>query len=254
MVNIIEAELNEEIEDRQPSPRPVADELHIRHVMAILSHEFRSPLAAIRSAIDVATLAEGGDAEWAIGVVDRQSAYLVRLVDSLLEASRLTLGKARLDKCQCDARAVIDSGIEAVRPLICARRHELTIDCHGDLSLRADPARLQQIVVNLLTNAAKYTPYGGHIWLHARRSGPELILFVRDTGIGIPPETLKSMFELFSQDPRSLHHSEGGLGVGLAIVRCLAEMHGGSVSAESDGIGKGSKFTITLPAGVELLD
>jgi len=254
MVDTIPAELNEEFPARQPARETLAEDLHIRHVVAVLSHEFRTPLAAIRSAVELAAMPGASDAEWAIDIVDRQSAYLVRLVDALLETSRLTLGKERLNRCRCDASAIIQCAIEAAQPLIFARCHELTTEYHGDLKIHADPARLQQIVVNLLTNAAKYTPAGGHIWLHACRSGAELIIFVRDTGIGIPRDRLGSIFDLFSQEERSLHRSQGGLGVGLTIVRCLAELHGGSVTAESEGTGKGSKFTVTLPARVERLD
>jgi signal transduction histidine kinase len=230
------------------------DEPQVSNLFAVLAHEFRNPLSAIRNALDVARLSGGADAEWAIAVVDRQSSHLVRLVEDLLEASRLARGKARLDRRVLDVATVLDSAIETARPLICARRHQLETAYSRQLKIRADGARLQQIVINLLTNAAKYTPAGGDIRLLACRMGTEVIISVRDTGVGIPPERLSAMFEPFTQCGHTLHRSEGGLGLGLSIVRSLAEMHGGTVVAKSDGIGKGCEFTVKLPAGAEALE
>ena len=217
--------------------------------LAMLAHELRNPLAAIRNALEVARLSDAreGDAEWARSVVDRQSEQLARLVDDLLDVSRLTLDKVRLERKNVDAGAILDRAVEAIRPLISERRHELTTAYDGDLTVNADPVRLEQIVANLLTNAAKYTPPGGHIWLNARRLENQVAISVRDNGIGIPPEKLPAMFELFTQGERSLDRSEGGLGLGLTIVRNLAEMHGGAATARSEGMGKGCEFTVVLP-------
>lgn len=218
--------------------------------LAMLAHELRNPVAAIRHALEVAKLSESseGDTEWAKGVVDRQSAQLGRLVDDLLDVSRLSLGKVRLDRRNIDVAAILDRAVEATRPLISERKHELSTAYDGDLAVHADPARLEQIVTNLLTNAAKYTPAGGSIRLTARRTDTNVIISVKDTGLGISPEKLPAMFELFTQGQRSLDRSEGGLGLGLTIVRNLAEMHGGAVTARSEGVGKGCEFTVTLPA------
>ncbi len=218
--------------------------------LAMLAHELRNPLAAIRNALEVTKLAEGdeGDVEWAKGVVDRQSSHLARLVDDLLDVSRLTLGKVRLERRNLNAALILDRAVEEVRSLISERKHELTTAYEGDLTVYADPARLEQIVANLLTNAAKYTPTGGRIWLNALRVDTEVKISVKDTGIGISRTKLPAMFELFVQGERSLDRNEGGLGLGLTIVRNLTEMHGGTVVAQSDGIGKGSKFTVSLPA------
>ena len=181
-------------------------------------------------------------------VINRQVRHLARLVDDLLDVSRITRGKIQLRKETIDAYPVINSAIEAVRPLIEQRDHELIVSLRPGLRLEADPTRLEQILVNLLTNAAKYTESGGTIWLTARHEGNDIVIKVRDTGIGIPPEKLPLMFELFAQGDRSLARSEGGLGIGLTLVRSLAEMHGGSVTATSEGPGKGSEFIVRLPA------
>jgi len=220
--------------------------------LAMLGHELRNPLAAIRNALEVANLAENDreTADWSKAVVDRQTAQLARLVDDLLEVSRITSGKIRLRKQMIDVAPFLRQAADVVRPLISARRHELiTIDGVGEaLLVEADATRLEQIIVNLLTNAAKYTEVGGRIWLGAVREDAHVLISVRDTGVGISPEKLPQMFELFAQGERSIARAEGGLGLGLTIVRMLSEMHGGSVTASSEGPGKGSVFTVRLPA------
>ncbi|MBV8899664.1 MAG: PAS domain-containing protein [Verrucomicrobia bacterium] len=218
--------------------------------LAMLAHELRNPLAAIRNA---AALSEGvSDAReigWSMEVIQRQLQQLTRLIDDLFDVSRITRGKIQLRKEQLDAASALRRAVEAVQPLIEERQHELTVSFRpGTLYLEADPTRLEQIVVNLLTNAAKYTEAGGHISLHAKNDGNEIVISVRDDGMGIPPEKLPQMFELFVQGDRSLARSEGGLGIGLTLVRSLAEMHGGSVRAYSEGLGKGSEFVVRLPA------
>lgn len=225
--------------------------------IAMLGHELRNPLAAIRHALGFCTSEEKPEAfAWAKAVVDRQSEHLARLVDDLLDVSRITRGKVELHKHRLDVATVLDQTVEEIRPLIAERHHELTTSYeHGLLWVDGDTARLEQVFSNLLTNAAKYTPPGGHIWLEARR-GPlsgttqkqEVTISVRDNGPGIAADKLPQMFELFEQGERSLARSEGGLGLGLPIVKTISEMHGGYVTAQSNAPLKGSAFTVHLPA------
>jgi PAS domain S-box-containing protein len=221
--------------------------------LAMLAHELRNPLSAISNAVRLArrTHAEE-ELEWSQEVIERQAGKLARLMDDLLDVSRITRGKIQLRKEALDARRVLQSAVESVRPLIDERGHELTVSTGpGALRLEADPMRLEQILINLLTNAAKYSDRGGHIRVTAERQGAEVAFRVQDDGMGIPPESLPTMFELFAQGERTVARSEGGLGIGLTLVRKLAEMHGGSVSAQSEGPGKGSVFTVRLPAADE---
>ncbi len=170
-------------------------------------------------------------------------------MDDLLDVSRISRGKIQLQCAVPDAASILDSAVETIRPLIHERKHELYVTIErGALWVNADPTRLEQVVMNLLTNAAKYTKDGGRIWLEAGHEGADIVITVRDTGIGVPPEKLPAMFELFAQGDRSPDRSEGGLGIGLTIVQRLVEMHGGTVSASSEGINKGCQFTVRLPA------
>ncbi len=217
--------------------------------LAMLAHELRNPLAAITTAVQLSAMSGVQDQiDWSMEVINRQVKHLTRLIDDLLDVSRITRGKVQLRKEQIDAYPVINGALEAIRPLIRQRNHELIVSLQPGLRLDADPTRLEQILVNLLTNAAKYTESGGTIWFTAGREGNDIVIKVRDTGIGIPPEKLPQMFELFAQGDRSLARSEGGLGIGLTLVRSLAEMHGGSATATSEGPGKGSEFLVRLPA------
>ena len=220
--------------------------------LAMLSHELRNPLSAISNAAALirATAPMPEAVEWGIGVVDRQVRHLTRMIDDLLDVSRITRGKIRLRRIRVDAAAVVENAAASVRPLMLDRRHRLEVDCPPGLLLDADPTRLEQIVVNLLTNAAKYTEPGGRIVLDARGDEPtgEVVVRVRDNGVGIPAEQLPRMFDMFVQGERSLERSEGGLGIGLTLVRKLAEMHGGTVQAHSEGPGRGSEFVVRLPA------
>ncbi|HEY0790737.1 MAG TPA: PAS domain-containing protein [Chthoniobacterales bacterium] len=218
--------------------------------LAMLAHELRNPLAAIGNAVNLGTgSSEAEEVEWSMEVINRQLRHLTRLIDDLLDVSRITRGKIQLRKERLDAAAILNSAVEAVRPVVEERQHELTLSFRpGALFVEADPTRLEQILVNLLTNAAKYTESGGRIVLQARREGGEIVFSVRDNGVGIPAEKLPGMFELFAQGDRSLARSEGGLGIGLTLVRSLTEMHGGSVSAMSEGLGNGSEFIVRLPA------
>jgi signal transduction histidine kinase len=218
--------------------------------LAMLAHELRNPLASIGSAVSL--LKETQDNEnraWAANVIDRQGRQLARLVDDLLDVSRITRGKIDLRRQLLDGACCLASACEAVAPLIEGRDQTLVTDIpSGVLWLEADPTRLEQIAVNLLVNAAKYTKTGGRLWLEARRERDEIVIELRDSGIGIVPSKIPEMFELFAQGERSAARSEGGLGIGLTVVRALCELHGGSVSARSEGPGRGSTFSVRLPA------
>ncbi len=217
--------------------------------LAMLAHELRNPLAAVNNAVAVLKMSSDLESrKWGSDLVERQVKQLVHLIDDLLDVSRITSGKIRLRKELLDASSILDLAIESARPLIDERKHALEISIErGQLPLHVDPTRLEQIIVNLLTNASKYTESGGRIWLTARREGDRAIISVRDDGTGIAPEKLPEMFKLFMQGDRSLARSEGGLGIGLTIVQKLTEMHGGSVVATSAGLDKGSEFIVSLP-------
>ncbi|AMV40788.1 ATP-binding protein [Planctomyces sp. SH-PL62] len=222
---------------------------HKDEFLAMLAHELRNPLAAVNNA--VAVLKRSGDPAsqaWASGIVERQMRQLVRLIDDLLDVARINGGKIRLQTTLVDAGPILDQAIESVRPQVDERRQTLTVAIErGRLPLNVDAPRVAQIVLNLLSNASKYGEPGGRIWLTARPEGEAAVISVRDDGMGIPPDKLPEMFRLFAQGDRSLARSEGGLGIGLTIVMRLAEMHGGSVEARSDGPGEGSEFIVRLP-------
>jgi PAS domain S-box-containing protein len=218
--------------------------------LAMLGHELRNPLALLCNALEV--VKRSGPAEPLVEparqMMERQVLQLVRLVDDLLDVSRITFGKIQLHKEPVELAALVAQALETSRPLIDARRQELTVSLPPEpLWLEADPTRLAQVVGNLLNNAAKYTEQGGRIWLTEERQNDQVVLRVRDTGIGMGAEMLTRAFDLFVQAERSLDRSEGGLGIGLTLVRRLVELHGGDVRAFSDGPGKGSEFVVRLP-------
>ncbi len=218
--------------------------------LATLAHELRNPLAPIRSALEVLRRMDGTgeDAKRMRGMMERQVDHLVRLVDDLLEVSRISRGKVELRKQPIDLAEVVQQAVETSLPSIKAGGHTLDIALPGEaLRLDADPVRLAQVCANLLNNAAKYTEPGGRIWLKAERQGGEAVVSVRDQGVGIPPEMLPKVFELFAQVDRNLGRAQGGLGIGLALVRSLVELHGGQVEARSEGPGRGSEFIVRLP-------
>lgn len=218
--------------------------------LAMLAHELRNPLAPIRTALDLLRLRGGGSSEgaWAQDVIHRQLSHLVRLVDDLLDVSRITGGKIRLQLECVDASAAIANAVETSRPLIEAHGHKLQVRLPAEaIFVQADTARLSQILSNLLNNAAKYTPDGGTIELSLKREGGDAVFSVRDSGVGIPPEMLARVFDLFTQVDRSLDRSQGGLGIGLTLVRRLVELHGGTVQAASAGANQGSEFIVRLP-------
>jgi len=218
--------------------------------LAMLAHELRNPLASVANAATLLKTSPDADSQvWAVTVIDRQIRQLSHLIDDLLDVSRITQGKIRLRMAVIDAAAVLERACESVRPLIGRRGHHLACDYpHGQLWLEADATRLEQIVLNLLTNAAKYTPNGGRIHLSAAVEGTEVVIRVKDNGMGIAPHRLPEMFQLFAQGERSIARSEGGLGIGLTIVQKLAELHGGTVEAQSEGAHLGTTFTVRLPA------
>ena len=219
--------------------------------LAMLSHELRSPLAPIANAVQLLRLQQGNEnfiQQQARGIIERQMGQLRHLVDDLLEVSRITTGKVELRREPVTVCDIVEGVVETVRPLIEQRRHELTVSLPPEpLWLHADAARLEQVMVNLLTNAAKYTEEGGHIWLIVQQEGTECVLRVRDTGVGITTALLPHIFDLFTQAERSLDRSQGGLGIGLALVQRLTNLHGGTVEAHSI-LGQGSEFVIRLPA------
>jgi signal transduction histidine kinase len=218
--------------------------------LSMLAHELRNPLAPIQSAVDLMRLTriENQDVATARDVIARQVRHLVRLVDDLLDISRITLGKVRLNLEQIDATQVVPAAIEISRPLIDQREHELTVRvAPGPLPIAGDRARLAQVLSNLLNNAAKYTPPGGSITLSLVNENEEAVFRVRDSGIGIPAAMLTQVFEPFTQLENSIDRSQGGLGVGLTLVREIVEMHGGRVEVISEGPGKGSEFCVRIP-------
>jgi CheY-like chemotaxis protein/two-component sensor histidine kinase len=219
--------------------------------LAMLAHELRNPIAPILNALHLLREEDGGPAaEQAHEVAERQVRHLARLVDDLLDVSRINSGKIHLRKVRVELGEAVARAVETARPLIAARRHELSVSLPDEpIPLEADAARLEQVLANLLNNAAKYTETGGRIAIEAHREGEAAVVRVRDNGIGIAPELLPRIFDLFTQADRSLDRSQGGLGIGLTLVRSLVEMHGGRITAASAGVGKGSEFVVRLPLG-----
>ena len=219
--------------------------------LAMLAHELRNPLAPIRNAVEILRMLDIPDPNlhWANDIITRQVEQLVRLVDDLLDISRITGGKIQLRKEAVDVAVAVARAVETSRPLIDARRHELSVSLPtAPVHVAADLVRLSQVLSNLLNNAAKYTEEGGRIRLEVARESDEVVFRVQDNGIGISPDMVPCIFDLFIQVDRSIDRSQGGLGVGLTLVRQLVEMHGGSVQAFSEGPNRGSEFVVRLPA------
>ena len=218
--------------------------------LAMLSHELRNPLAPLRNALRLLLVPDRSDGEiaWATGIMERQVEHLTRLVDDLLDLSRVIHGKIELKTELVELGQIVSRAVDAVRPTVDARGHELTVSIPDrPIRLRVDPTRMEQVLINLLLNASKYTEDGGRIRLEGRPSGEMVEIRVRDNGVGIRPELLDSVFELFTQADQSLARSQGGLGIGLTLVRTIVLLHGGSVEAQSPGPGLGSEFVVRLP-------
>ncbi len=221
--------------------------------LATLAHELRNPLAPIKTAAEILRRLEPGNAVL-MGprdIIDRQVRHLTRLVDDLLDASRITQGKVTLRRERLDARTALEAAIEAAKPALDDARHEFTVALpDAPLWVHADPTRITQIVANLLDNAAKYTPPGGRVALSARQDGGEAVIRVADNGVGIAPEAAGQIFRTFSQLAPA-GSGPGGLGIGLALVKGFTELHGGRVSMASAGPGRGSEFEVRLPLAGE---
>jgi len=221
--------------------------------LAMLGHELRNPLSPILTALQLMKLRGSGELERERALIERQAHHLLRLVDDLLDISRITRGKLQLCRTGVELAEVVAQAVETVRPLLAQRAHRLVVEVPTDgLLVEGDAPRLAQVVANLLMNAAKYTPGEGRIEVRATAEGGDAVLAVRDNGIGIAPELLPSVFDLFVQGPRSRDRAEGGLGLGLAIAQNLVSLHGGTIAARSEGLGRGAEFTVRLPLAVRV--
>jgi PAS domain S-box-containing protein len=219
--------------------------------LALLSHELRNPLAPIRTAVQLLKMRGSADDDGRRlhDVIDRQVQHLVRLVDDLLDVSRVLRDKIDLNPDTIDMSGVVAIAVETVRPLVDAQRQDLSVECRDDgLLVHGDQVRLAQVVGNLLNNASKYTPRGGRIAVAAAKDGEEIVVRVSDCGAGIPADVVPTIFEPFVQADRTLQRAQGGLGIGLTLVKKIVELHGGTVSASSAGPGLGSEFVVRLPA------
>ncbi|HET7402309.1 MAG TPA: HAMP domain-containing sensor histidine kinase, partial [Usitatibacter sp.] len=218
--------------------------------LSTLSHELRNPLAPLANAVQIIRLAAppGAELEYAIRVIERQMELLRRLVDDLLDLSRVNAGKMQLARAPVVLNDVLRQSVDAMRAAFARRQQQLHVTIpETPMVVDGDADRLMQVFVNLLTNAGKYTPQRGRIWLKATADGAEAVVHVEDDGMGIAPEMLPRIFDLFTQVDTARAHSQGGLGIGLALVKDLVALHGGSVQGRSEGPGHGSKFSVRLP-------
>jgi signal transduction histidine kinase/CheY-like chemotaxis protein len=217
--------------------------------LAMLAHELRNPLAPIRNAAQLLSVHGGKpEIEWARAVIERQTGHLVRLVDDLLDVSRMVRGQITLQRSPVTLADIVQTAVETSRPLIRRRKHHFAVEIPPQtVTIEGDLTRLAQVISNLVNNAAKYTDDGGHIRLDATLEGSMVAIRVRDTGLGVAPNLLPHVFDLFTQADRTLDRAEGGLGIGLTLVKRLVEMHGGRVEAHSEGLGRGAEFIVRLP-------
>jgi PAS domain S-box-containing protein len=247
------SKVGRDITERKQAQRDLAEQARRKdEFLAILAHELRNPLAPIRYALSIGKQARLSEAQRKRSdeVIERQVEHMSQLLDDLLDVSRIARGRVELRKKWIDLTSVIGAAIDAARPLLDRKSHTLTLDLPREaLRLQADPVRLTQILSNLLTNSAKYTDRGGQIQLRAWRDGESLAVAVRDNGIGISAEMAPRLFQMFSQATPALNRSEGGLGIGLALVKGFVELHGGTVQVRSEGSNRGSEFTVRLPTG-----
>lgn len=243
-----------DITDRRNAEEALKEaDLRKDEFLAVLAHELRNPLAPIRNAVHILNTPELGAAhrEWSLRVVDRQVQHMSRLLDDLLDVARISRGRSILKKEEVFLSNAIDAAVEMARPIIDEKNHVLDVDLPAEpILLSADPLRLTQILANLLTNAARYTEASGRIRISVRAEGQSAVVTVADNGIGIASERLATVFEIFAQTPAE--HPEAGVGVGLALTRGLVEQHGGKIDAHSEGVGRGSRFVVTLPGRLEV--
>ncbi len=218
--------------------------------LATLAHELRNPLAPLRNAAQILQLdaPPSPNLRWALEVIDRQMQQMTRLIDDLLDVSRVTVNKLELRKSTVELGEIVQAAVESSHPLLESCGHTLRVTVEPRVFVDGDLTRLAQVVSNLLNNAAKYMERGGRVWLTAERQGGDAVISVRDAGIGLPADMLTRIFEIFVQVDRSLSRSRGGLGIGLTLVKKIVEMHDGTVTAFSDGAGRGSEFVVRLPA------
>jgi len=221
--------------------------------LATLAHELRNPLAPLRNALSILSISPDPNAlDRLKEMMTRQVNQMVRLIDDLLDVSRINRGKLELRMEQVELVLIINHAVESCRPMADGSNHTVTVTLPPQpLVLSADPIRLAQVFTNLLNNSCKFTKDGGRISMSVERQGRDVVVAVKDDGIGIPPDKIDGIFEMFSQVDRTLEKSEGGLGIGLALVKRLVELHGGSIEARSEGLGKGSEFIVRLPVDVE---
>ncbi|HXF15469.1 MAG TPA: MASE1 domain-containing protein [Burkholderiales bacterium] len=237
-----------ELAVRQRVDELQASERHINEFLAMLSHELRNPLAPMVNALALIRKVPATEHSPLLGIIERQVAHLSHIVDDLLDVSRITRGKILLQKALVDLKDIVLRAVEASRPLIAAHGH--AVESHlpdEQLLVDVDATRISQVVLNLINNAVKYTPAGGSIAISVSRESGYALLKVRDSGIGIGPELIPKVFDLFMQGDRALDRSEGGLGIGLTIARRIVEMHGGSIDVSSGGPGNGSEFSVRIP-------
>jgi PAS domain S-box-containing protein len=244
-----------DISDRKRTEVALRDADHSKNeFIAMLAHELRNPLAPLRNAVAIVRLkgAPSSELQWVLDVIDRQMQQMTRLIDELLDIARITHNKLDLRRDRIELGSVLQAAVEASRPSIEAAGQEFIVSTPPEpIFLDGDPARLAQVLCNLLNNASKYTQEGGRIWLHAQRQGSDAVITVGDSGIGISSEMLPHIFEMFTQAARAPAGSQSGLGIGLALANRLVEMHGGVITVESGGPGQGSEFTVRLPAVFE---
>ena len=240
---------NTELREREHRARQEAEAANRAkdEFLAMLGHELRNPLSPILTALQLMKLRGGGGLAREREVIERQVGHLTRLVEDLLDVSRITRGKVAIKEEDVEIAEAVAKGIEIATPLLDQRTHVLRVDVPRKLWVRGDPVRLSQVFSNLVTNAAKYTAPGGHITIRAVEEHGDVVIRIRDTGIGIAPDVLPKVFDLFVQERQDIDRPQGGLGLGLTIVRNLVERHGGTVSAHSDGPGGGSEFVVRLP-------
>lgn len=243
------AKVTRDLTDRKRSERFEADAREMGEFVAMLGHELRNPLSPIRTAADFAlqNLDKPERLRPVIEIIQRQSGHMAALVDDLLDVSRITRGLIRIERRRLWIHDVLERAVEILAPAIAQKGHALTVDSGHRALVRGDMVRLTQVMVNLIGNACKYTMDHGRINVLVDVRPDEVAIVVEDSGIGIRPELLPRMFDLFTQDQRALHRSEGGLGIGLSIAKRLVEMHGGTIGAYSEGPGCGSRFTVVLP-------